>query len=55
MAFCWVVNARTLRRIKKSNERMNLLSRENARLLTENEVYKDKLKNMGFTDAHLKI
>ena len=41
--------------VAESNKRLNLLSAENAKLIEENEVYKDKLKNMGFTDVHLKL
>lgn len=34
-------------------ERLNLLSKENAKLMEENQKYRDKLKNLGFTDVTL--
>lgn len=38
---------------KRSRERLDLLSRENARLMEENEMLREKLKNLGFSDTHL--
>ena len=38
----------------KQTERLNLLSKENGKLMEENEVLRDKLKNLGFTDITLK-
>lgn len=32
------------------HERLNLLSRENVKLRTENEILKDRLRNMGIKD-----
>lgn len=32
------------------NERLDLLSRENVKLRTENEMLKDRLRNMGIKD-----
>lgn len=41
-------------RVNKDNEirdeRLNLLSRENVKLRTENEILKDRLRNMGIKD-----
>lgn len=34
-------------------DRQNLLSKENATLMEKNELYRDKLKNLGFTDITL--
>lgn len=34
-------------------ERQNLLSKENAKLIEENEKYRSKLKNLGFSDITL--
>lgn len=34
-------------------ERLDLLSRENAKLIEKNELYRDKLKNLGFSDITL--
>lgn len=36
------------------NDRVDLLSRENARVKQENDFLRDKLKNMGFTEEQLK-
>lgn len=56
-----IVNAKTRtkigeanKRIEESNQRLNILSRENARLYEENFRLKDKLKNLGFTEEKLK-
>lgn len=37
------------------NQRINLLSKENSRLMEENEFLKGKLKNLGFNEESLKI
>ena len=42
------------REIKVHRDRLNLLSKENAKLIEENEMLRDKLKNLGFTDISLK-
>lgn len=34
-------------------QRQNLLSKENAKLIEENEKYRSKLKNLGFSDITL--
>lgn len=34
-------------------KRQNLLSKENARLIEENDKYRSKLKNLGFSDITL--
>lgn len=40
--------------MKKDNNRMDLLSRENSKLIEENDNLRDKLKNLGFTEIDLK-
>lgn len=40
--------------IEQNNNRLNLLSKENAMLYEENNFLKDKLKNLGFTEWKLK-
>lgn len=35
---------------KEYVERLDLLSRENAKLIEKNELYRGKLKNLGFSD-----
>jgi len=39
--------------IAESNNRLDLLSRENSKLREENEELKGKLKNLGFTEIDL--
>ena len=41
--------------IKEYNERLDLLSRENVKLREENEILKDRLRNLGINDFDLKI
>lgn len=37
-------------RVNKIDERLNLLSRENVKLRTENEMLKERLRNLGIND-----
>lgn len=39
--------------VDQYNQRQALLAKENARLMEENEKYRDKLKNLGFSDITL--
>jgi len=39
--------------LNQYRERQNLLSKENAKLIEENEKYRNKLKNLGFSDITL--
>lgn len=41
--------------VKGHQERLDMLSKENNRLKEENEKYRDKLKNLGFSDITLDI
>ena len=38
---------------KEANERIDVLAKENERLREENEKYKEKLSNLGYTDIDL--
>ena len=40
-------------KINDINSRLNILSRENVRLNEENEMLRDKLRNLGITDVDL--
>lgn len=42
------------KRIAENNHRSDLLSLENARLYEENALYREKLRNLGFTEDKLK-
>lgn len=45
---------REITAFKKSyEERVDLLSKENARLIEKNEILQDKLKNLGFKDYQI--
>ena len=52
--FCLSMHLITYKRMKKDNNRMDLLSRENSKLIEENDNLRDKLKNLGFTEIDLK-
>ena len=48
------IPAKIEKELKPMHERNDLLSRENSKLIEENQILRDKLKNLGFTDISLK-